>query len=313
MIKKTRKYRFEKLDDNNLHHLITLYKQVFGSNYSFDFIKAKYQNSYTGIKAQGHFAFLKDQAVAFHGAIPVIMTQGGSNELCAQFGDAMTLKSHTGNGLFTILGQKTDELLQSLDVKFAWGFPNQNSEYGYVNKLEWQGKERMQCYIFKIQSLSSERILRKSKIFQEKSQDIIKKKIAPFIIDKENLQSIDVNNYGGIERSNSFYQYRSFTPNYFINIKDTKVWIKPQGGLLVGDIEIINKDQVLETVEDLKKLSKHLGLHQMVIQASPKSRLNIILQSKYKAIDSWLIGYKSYSSKFDLSQLQFTYGDLDTY
>jgi hypothetical protein len=293
--------------------LVFLYKQVFGTDYTLDFIKAKYGSDYTGITAQGHFAFFEKKPVAFHGAIPVIMTQGGQKELCAQYGDAMTLKSHAGNGLFTILGQKTDELLQTLGVRFAWGFPNQNSEYGYVNKLNWLGTERMQAYILKINNLSTEQLLRKSKIFSKLGQSRIEKKLENLIIPKTNIHSINVIKVGGIDRSNSFYKYRSFTSNYFINLNGTQIWIKPQGGLLVGDLEVKSEEQVLKTVDELKQFAKELGLHQVVIQASPKSKLNQILKSKYDVIDSWLIGYKSFNSEFELEKLQFTYGDLDTF
>lgn len=306
-------YRFEKLNESNIHHLVYLYKQVFGTDYSLAFIKAKYGSDYTGIKAQGYFAFFEGKPVAFHGAIPVIMCQVGKKELCAQYGDAMTVKSHAGNGLFTLLGEKTDDLLQTLGVRFAWGFPNQNSEYGYVNKLHWQGVERMQAYIFKIKSLSSEQVLRKSKIFSNLSQSRIEKKLQHLIVPKSNLHSVDVNNYGGIDRSNSFYNYRSFTSNSFISLNGTKVWVKPKGGLLVGDLEVVSETQVLKTIEDLKALASELGLHQLVIQASPKSKLNLILKTKFNAIDSWLIGYKNFNSEFDLTKLQFTYGDLDTF
>lgn len=307
------KYQFEQLNDSNIHHLVYLYKQVFRTNYSIDFIKAKYGSKYTGINAQGHFAFYKSKPVAFHGAIPVVMQQGKKKELCAQYGDAMTLKSHAGNGLFTILGEETDALLKTLGVRFAWGFPNQNSEYGYVNKLEWQGKSRMQCYILKTKTLPTEQLLRKTKVFSKISQNRIEKKLHDLIIPKEALCSIDLEKMGGIERSNNFYEYRSFTPNYFIQLNGTKVWIKPKGGLLVGDLEVKSEEQVFSSILDLKKLAVDLGLHQVIIQASPNSKLNQILKNKYQAIDSWLIGYKIFNSEIDLDKLQFTYGDLDTF
>lgn len=306
------KYQFEALNDDNIHHLITLYKKVFGTDYSLDFIKSKYQNDYTGIAAQGHFAFYEEKPVAFHGAIPVIMQQEGQHELCAQYGDAMTIKSHAGNGLFTILGNKTDLLLKELGVRFVWGFPNQNSEYGYVNKLQWNGNERMQCYILKLSSISKEQILRKSKIFHHSNQEGIKRKLSRLITEKKELHSVK-SDHGGIDRSVDFYRYRSFTPNYIITINDTKVWIKPQGGLLIGDMEIQSEQQALNTVAALKDLGKKLGLHQLVFQASPNSDLNKILQLHYQAIDSWLIGFKNFTSSLDLSRLQFTYGDLDTF
>lgn len=312
-MKNTSKYKFVPLSNENIHELIPLYRSVFNVKYSLKQIKAKYQPTYTGIYAQGHFAFHKGKAVAFHGAIPILMRHKNEVELCAQYGDAMTLEQHIGNGLFTKLGELTDEALNKKDVRFVWGFPNQNSEYGYVNKLHWEGKERMQCYILKLNSLSSEVVYRKTKILERKNQKRIKSALAPLTIEKKNLHSINTINYGGVDRSDSFYDYKSFSPNYFIQLNESKVWVKPLGGLLVGDMEVKDKSSALKTVEDLKLLAKSLGLNKVVFQTSPKSELNSILNSIYRPIDSWLIGYKNFHSNFPLDKLQFTYGDLDTF
>jgi len=309
----TNSYEYVSLDEKNIHELIPLYKNIFGVRYTLAQIKAKYQPSYTGIHAQGHFAFFNKKAVAFHGAIPVLMRYKNQIELCAQYGDAMTLADHSGNGLFTKLGELTDQTLQDNGVKFVWGFPNQNSEYGYVNKLNWQGKERMQCYIFKLNPLSSEVIYRKTKIFNQHKQERIKSLLSSIIIDKKDLQSIDKRLFGGIERSSDFYRYKSFSTNYFVNLNGTKVWIKPVGGLLVGDLEFKTEANLLETINDLKALAKQLGLNKVVIQTSPNTMLNNTLKKHFQSIDSWLIGYKNFYSKLPLDQLQFTYGDLDTF
>lgn len=309
----TEEYQFVPLKDDNLHLLIDLYQKVFKINYSLEEIKAKYQPLYTGLKAQGHFAFKNGAAVAFHGAIPFLMRYKGKVELAAQYGDAMTLKSHTGKGLFTKLGQLTDQLLQKNEVRFVWGFPNQNSEFGYVNKLAWQGKLRMQCYIFQLSKVSSEVLFRKTKLLEQKKQEKIYRTLQPLLTPRENLHSINTSEAGGVDRSKELYAYKSFSKNYFIQIASTKVWIKTTGGLLVGDLEVRNENQVLNALEELKQLAKQLGLNKLVIQLSPGTQLNQILSKHFKAIDSWLIGYKNFNSEFPLEKLQFTYGDLDTF
>jgi len=306
-------YKLVALDDGNIHLLRGLYQKVFGKNYNLEQIRAKYKPEYTDIVAQGHFAFYKGEAIAFHGAIPMYMTQGGNRELCAQYGDAMTLKSHTGNGLFTKLGELTDELLIQKGVKFVWGFPNQNSEYGYVNKLHWSGEERMQCFKIKLRSISKEQIFRRHQKLQKNYQIQLYKRLSPYRVKKSNLNSIDLLQYGGIERSDDFYKYKSFTPNYFLSIKGNKVWIKPKGGLLIGDMEIKSEQSVLQCIQELISLGKSIGLHQLVIQASPKSQICQILKKHHTPIDTWLIGYKNFDSNLDLERLQFTYGDLDTF
>jgi hypothetical protein len=306
-------YTFKALNTENIHLLIPLYKKVFGVSYTLEQVKQKYQPDYTGIFAQGHFAFYKGKAVAFHGAIPMLMRYQNQTELCAQYGDAMTIKQHAGNGLFSRLGELTDEVLISKGVRFVWGFPNQNSEYPYVHKLHWKGEERMQCYILPLSTISSETIYRKTRLFEKQKQASIQKQLKPLLIEKKDLHSIDTTQFGGIDRSRAFYQYKSFSPNYFIRLNDTRIWIKPLGGLLVGDLEIRDEDQVFTCISKLKELARKLGLNKLVIQASPRSPLNQTLQKRYQASESWLIGYKNFNSNFPLNELQFTYGDLDTF
>lgn len=305
-------YKFVSLNEGNCHHLISLYKNIFNVTYSLDQVRSKYLSDYTGIHAQGHFAFYEGDPVAFHGAIPVLMEHKGQIELAAQYGDAMTLKEHAGKGLFTKLGVLTDKLLQSLDVKFVWGFPNQNSEYGYVNKLGWQGTERMKCFILPVKTLPSEMILRRLKLFAKRSQKRINKKISPLVIAKKD-GVCSSNSLGGVNRSKEYYEYKSFTPNFFVQLKSAKVWVKPLGGLLVGDMEVTDAIQVESTLIELQELAQKLGLNKVVFQISPDTLLYQILISKYSPVESWLIGYKSFNSQFPLDKLKFTYGDLDTF
>jgi hypothetical protein len=114
-------------------------------------------------------------------------------------------------------------------------------------------------------------------------------------------------------RSKEYYNYKSFTPNYFVELKSTKIWIKPTGGLLVGDMEVVNESQVSETISSLKDLAAQLGLKKVIIQTDQESELCKMLQTKHLFSDSWLIGYKNFTSNFPLEKLQLTYGDLDTF
>jgi hypothetical protein len=306
-------YNFQALSEENMHWLIPLYKKVFNKNYQHKQIHAKFTTNYTGLAAQGHFAILNEEVVAFHGAIPVVMQYKDQTELAAQYGDAMTLKGHTGKGLFTKLGILTDELLKQKGVRFVWGFPNQNSEYGYVNKLNWKGNNRMQAFIIPLSKVSEEVLRRKANIGVESFQEKIKRIIEPIRIEKVNLQSVNTDQYPSVQHSTNFFEYKSFSPNYMIDLAGCKVWIKTEGGLLVGDVEQKSEEQFTELIQHLVQLGKKLGLHQLVFQFSPNSTHCQWMKKHYKAVDSWLIGYKNFNSDFPLEELQLTYGDLDTF
>lgn len=60
-------------------------------------------------------------------------------------------------------------------------------------------------------------------------------------------------------------------------------------------------------------LVKQLGLHQLISQVTPNTYLDSNLKQKNKGISSWLVGYKNFSSDWNLSKLELTYENLDTF
>lgn len=306
-------YDFIPLSEDNVHHLISLYRDVFHQSHSIDKIKKKFFSPHLKIKALGYFAFYKGKAVSFHVAIPIQIKYNNKIELAAQYGDSMTLPSHSGKGLFTKLGELTNELLIQNDIKFAWAFLNQNSEYPYLNKLNWTAKIRMQYFIIKTGAFPTEAILRKTKLFHQYHQNLIQQKLTPLILEKQEFSSIHFDKYGSTNKDKDFYLYKSYTTNYLIMLNNVKVWIKPLGGLLIGDMETTNEKSFFKTIHELKKLACSLGLNKLVFQASPETTLYQMLSKKYEANNSWLIAYKNFNSNFPLDKLQFTYGDLDTF
>ena len=67
------------------------------------------------------------------------------------------------------------------------------------------------------------------------------------------------------------------------------------------------------TIDELKQMARARGLTKIVFQASPGTHLERIFASRYPSFDSWLLGYRSFSSSFPLDQMKCTYGDLDTF
>lgn len=308
-------YRIEALSDNNLKDVQQLYASVFNNTYSIDFIKKKFDTSYLQKNHFGHLAYYKEQAVAFHGAIPVKMRHNNKTEIAAQYGDAMTLPEHTGRGLFTTLGEYTDILLKKAGITFVWGFPNQNSQYGYLNKLDWEYTNRMQGFSIKTATLPIEKILRKTKISQKIHKQHIEKIFSKYKVDKHLRGSAFLNkDIVSVDRNTTYYTYKNFNNNFVIEIFDTLFWVKIKNGLLVGDIQISTGEKFYKALSKLKKMASSCGIHEIVFQSSPDTLIERLLKSKKnKHFESWVIGYKNFSSEFPLEKLTLTFGDLDTF
>ncbi|WP_237274909.1 GNAT family N-acetyltransferase [Tenacibaculum ovolyticum] len=307
-------YIFKPLNSNNIKDLTYLYKHIFGNTMTLKMVKSKFNTSYLRMGYFGHLAYDNEQPIAFHGAIPVLMQYNGVQEMAAQYGDAMTLPKYTGNGLFTKLGKLTDEQLKKAGIKFVWGFPNQNSEYGYLNKLDWNYKERMQRFNFKV-SFPIEKFARKFSITNNLYNTNILKRIEKHKTSKRIKGSVYIKeNVVSTYRNHSYYKYKSFTNNFTIDIDGVLFWVKIKNGLLIGDIEASSEENFFLSFEKLKKLAMNNGIGEINIQASPNTFITDLMKNYTNdSLESWVIGFKNFSSKFPLEKLKLTLGDLDTY
>ena len=306
-------YQITPLTENNLDALVHLYRIVFKNKVSHEFVAQKFDSKYLGPSHFGHIALFKGEPVAFHGAVPFRMRYGNDIQIAAQYGDAMTSSKHTGRGLFTDLGHRTDQQLEEAGIKFVWGFPNQNSEYGYVNKMDWQSRERM--IGFKVNTtrhtVTTKLVHKVTKQFESKmTVDLNKYRIQSYLNGSVGTENKVVTTL----RDRDFYEYKSFGGNFSVKIKEVFFWLKLHSGILIGDVDAPDKDSFIEGLDQLKKLAARNLLGPIIFQSSPETKI-VEWMSGFadEVFTSWMIGYKNFSSDFPLEKLKLTFGDLDTF
>ncbi|KAA1244138.1 GNAT family N-acetyltransferase [Aquimarina sp. RZ0] len=308
-------FRIEKLTETNIKDLKTIYKVVFGNKVSDNFVFQKFDTSYLGLKYFGHLAYHHDKPIAFHGAIPVMMRYNDQTEIAAQYGDAMTFPEYTGKGLFTKLGKLTDIQLQQAGIKFVWGFPNQNSEYGYINKLDWKYVERMQGFKIKTSNIPIEKIARKVNF----TNQVFEKHLAQVFAKHQTKQILkgsvyDQGNITSTSRNIEYYKYKSFADNFIVRIEECLFWIKIKNGLLIGDIEIPSEEQFQKGLKGLKDIAAKNGIGEIIFQSSPDTLITQLMEKQnIEQFESWAVGFKNFDSQFPLDRLKLTFGDLDTF
>lgn len=301
-------YQFERLDENNLHHLVLLYKKVFNKSVDVDYVRQKYATDYTGKSFLGFIAFdEKGDPVAFNGAVPFKISYKDKIYTGAQFGDAMTLKEHAGKGLFTKCGERSNTLIKNEGIPIIYGFPNQNSHYGYFNNLNWTKLHQMHRYEIKLEAWPVSKALRKIGInpYQKSSENIF--------IDEILQNSCLEGNSAGTYRDRDFFNYKAFLKNGVTEVADKKVWLKIQENLLIGDVEVTDKHQFYKIIDELKKIGRKYGCSSIIFQSSPDTYLDNMLKEKLKPKYSWTAGFLDLGAGFDLHKLRFNYGDLDTF
>lgn len=305
----------DSLCEDNLTDLISMYKEVFGVVYTLEAIRKKYNTDYLGVSYFGHFARNQDnKAIAFHGAIPYRVSYNGQVELAAQYGDAMTIKNYAGNGFFTLLGKRTDEQLRTRGIRFVYGFPNQNSEYGYLNKMDWAFKYRMNRYKFEVGSIPVEAISRKTGLLKGSYRNWAFEKLEKLKSQQKSMiNSATQEGRLSTFRDEAYYEYKSFTDNMILELKSGLAWIKLDSGLLVGDVSINAGASAEEMISELKEICRKLGLSSIIFQWYPNTEIDLAFTKLAIPHPSWIVGYCNFNSKLPVEEIVLTYGDLDTF
>lgn len=130
--------RIEKYKSGDEDAILELFTASFGIEMSSEFWQWRYKNNphydeqlihlmWDGKKLAGHYALS-----------PVKMLIDGVPKLTGLSMTTMTHPNYRGMGVFTNLANSVyEEAFDKHDLKFVWGFPNSNSHYGFINKLNW--------------------------------------------------------------------------------------------------------------------------------------------------------------------------------
>ena len=128
-------YEFKKIEVSSIKKVLVLFKLVYPGETKFteEYLHWLYfQNPFGNVI--GYNAYDDDEVIAHYAVIPIIDANG---ELCVLSLNTATSSEHTGKGLFTKLAKRTYQLVEKANYSKIIGIANQNSIYGFVNKLDF--------------------------------------------------------------------------------------------------------------------------------------------------------------------------------
>lgn len=117
--------------------IIELYKLVFGrplslAEWEWRFVKNPYGQKMISLMWDGELL------IGHYAVSPVEVIIEGKPILTALSLSTMTHPEYTGQGVFKELAlQLYNDCRQEYGVHFVWGFPNDNSHYGFIKNLNW--------------------------------------------------------------------------------------------------------------------------------------------------------------------------------
>ena len=310
----SKEYRIDRLNEKNLKDLAILHSEVYGTPVDENYFLKKYDTSYTGLENVGYMAYNMDEKpVAYYGVIPCFIQYKGEVMLAAQSADTMTHPNHRFKGMFVELSNKTFDLCRHLRIRLVFGFPNQNSYHGAVNKLGWKMTETMACFVIHVKSLPLEAVARKMRLFKLYSrytQFVLKKNLLSL---HGTANSVIADGFAGVYRNEEYFAYKTYSPSRIVRTGNAKAWISNRPGIFIGDMENVDETNFKAVIYKLKRIARKLGVRQIQFHCSPGTTLHRLFSEKFEATPSYPVLFQDFGSSIPPEKIKFTFADIDIF
>jgi len=308
-------YRFERLRDTHYPDLCIISKSAFGFDPGISFYLQKNLTEAFGEKFLGFIAYSDTgEPAAFYGVYAHLVECNGRIFHAVQSGDTMTHKNHMGRGLFTKLAKMTYDLAKEKGVEFVFGSPNSNSYPGFVKKLDWICPERFHDYRIRVFTFPLAKFGKKFSFI-----NLLYKPFAEFILRSYRSNKSSFPNSANekdivcVHRNEEFYRYKFFSGSKIISIDSVSAWIKVDGFLFLGDLDLENEIDFNKFMKLLKRFCFWMGIDEIVFMTSPGTRADRLFATKYKFREGLYVGYANFNSSLPLENFKMVLGDIDTF
>lgn len=307
-------YIIERLCAANIADVEKLHAVVYGKVPAPGLFFKKYNTAFTGLMYTGFIAYNQSKIpIAFYGVIPCYINIEGKNVLAAQSADTMTHPKYRNRGLFAELANLTFQLCHSVGMLIIFGFPNQNSLPGFVNKLGWQQTERMDCFIIPSGGFSWQMILRKLPFLEKQYKAYRDKLIKKYAVNGNGIaNSVFNDEFGGVFRDEKYLNYKTYNKTYVIKVSTATVWMKVNHELLIGDM-LVEPSDFDELTARLQEIALKLGIQEIHFHTSPGTTLHSLFAARFDPITSFPVIFKELEGGLAIDNIKFTSADIDTF
>jgi len=304
----------KRLSAHTLADLAKLHEAIYARTPAAQYFVKKYSTAYTGSKYIGFLAYNEaGMPIAFYGVIPCFLWHRGKVVLAAQSADTMTHPNYRNQGLFVQLAQLTYELCKAEGIQLIFGFPNENSLPGFVDKLGWKVSDTMDRFTIPVNSYDWENRLKRIP-----GVCLLYRKYVAYVLKKYRTNQQGLTNtalsdgFDGVYRNADHLKYKTYNQTYVIQANRSLVWIEVSNGLIIGDIALAtdNFDAVMRKVTNL---AQKLGVKQVLFHASPGTRLHKLFNDRYWSVPSFPVIFKGLGSKISTDKMKFTIADVDIF
>lgn len=307
-------YHIKRLNNENLSDAEQLHAVVYGKKVMPGFFKRKYDTAFTGVEHIGFIAYNQlQQPIGFYAVIPCFMQAADEIILAAQSADTMTHPDYRKQGLFVDLALRTFQLCRDVNIRLLFGFPNQHSLPGFLNKLGWQVTDTMDCFIISSSKRQWRHFLTRIPLINFICIFSGKRALKECAILKSGItNSVLKDGYTGVCRDIMYLKYKTYNKTQVIKIGRSALWVKVGDVFLIGDISVLPND-FDDMIYGVKKLAGKLSKRQIHFHASPGTSLHGLFAMRFKSIPSFRVICKPLTEGIRIDQLKFTSADIDTF
>jgi GNAT superfamily N-acetyltransferase len=304
--------QLKRLDDSRLIDVQFLYETIFKKSIALDVLTKKYDTSYLGVKHLTYLAYDSDKPVAFYGALPQLMSSNGETFLAVHTCDSLTLPEYQRQGIHRMLALKAYGLMKEEGVRFVYAYHSENT-YHSCKKLDWEAAYTMKAFVIKTGGMPFTKVIRKVKPLKTLSDAYIQKVLKPYRLAPEKFENSNFND--GISQiyDEPFFKYKCFTSNLIVELEKVRFWLNVSTRVSVGDVNFESETDLLKGIDALKRLTKKIGLNEILFQTTPATALENALSKHYQGFDSWKVGYYLFDKDLRVEAFKGNFGDLDTF
>ncbi len=124
------------------HAILALYREVNHKKMTLAHWMWKFTRNPFGLPTT-KLMFDGDNLIGYYAVIPMNLQFQGKLVKAALSVNTMTHPSHERQGIFSYLAEEVYKQCYHEGLRLVYGFPNENSYYGFTNKLGWKGFGKM--------------------------------------------------------------------------------------------------------------------------------------------------------------------------
>ncbi len=267
-------------------------------------------NLYCEHKHIALLAYLDGKAIGFYGIIPMVYERNKEQILVGQTCDSYTHPKYQGRGLHKVLAEESYRRIVALGFKGVWALHSENT-YHSCKKLDWEVNDNIKRFEINVKGSGSFRIYSKFHFLSKFKSKRIERSLQSFT-ESDNFPSERIEGQDWYHFNSAKYiAYKNSFYCRILKIGDCFVWIRFDYALHVGAISNLTDDNATLVINQLKSLAKSIGSKKIIIQLNPKHPACKILEKRVEAKESFIVGYKNFSSDFDIKNLNIEYIHMD--